>query len=175
MWREREPRKHQRERCRMKLRPWQRDFVGKKAWADRKRESCHCVCSCDDHQSASCACSRTWPMLKCSFTSLDTAPKTYQNSGLPKNIPSKKLSELINPLQSGGLNDEDAKAAWPSESERCHSNPPDPQAPKYPKDLQCDHSHKNKVHLYLNHTADMHLSKHFVSLSCSLKVIMRSK
>ena len=114
-------------------------------------------------------------MPKCSFTSLDTAPKTYQNSGLRKNIPSKKLSELIDPLQSGGLNDEDAKAARPSESERRHGNPPIPQAPEYPKDLQRDHTRKNKVRLYLNHTADVHLSKHFVSLSCLLKVIMRSK
>ena len=114
-------------------------------------------------------------MPKCSFTSLDTAPKTYQNSGLRKNIPSKKLSELIDPLQSGGLNDEDAKAARPSESERRHDNPPVPQAPEYPKDLQHDHTRKNKVRLYLNHTADVHLSKHFVSFSCLLKVIMRSK
>ena len=113
-------------------------------------------------------------MPKCSFTSLDT-PKTYQNSGLQKNIPSKELSELIDPLQSGGLNDKDAKAAWPSESECHHGNLPVPQVPKYAKDLQCDHTCKNKVHLYLSHTAELHLSKHFVSLSCSLKVIMRSK
>lgn len=80
-----------------------------------------------------------------SFTSLDTAPKTYQNSGLWKNVPPKKLSELIDPLQSGGLNDEDAKAAWPSDSELHRGNAPIPQAPVYPKDLQRDHTCKNKV------------------------------
>jgi len=80
-------------------------------------------------------------MPKSSFTSLDTVPKTYQNSGLWKTIPSKKLSELIDPLQSSGLNNEDAKVAWPSQL--C----PIPQVPIYPKDLQHDHTRKNKVHL----------------------------
>ena len=67
------------------------------------------------------------------------------------------------------------ESSAPSEPEHHHGNLPVPQAPEYPKDLQCDHTCKNKVRLYLNHTADLYLSKHFVSLSWSLKVIMRSK
>jgi len=58
------------------------------------------------------------------FSSLDIAPKKYQNAGLRKNAIFKKPSEPVDPFQSGGLNDEDAYAVRPTprkDLERHHS------------------------------------------------------
>jgi hypothetical protein len=58
-------------------------------------------------------------LLISTFTPFDEAPKKYMNSGLRQDVLVKKATvakalEPIDPLQSGGLDDEDAHATRPS-------------------------------------------------------------
>ncbi|KAH9980445.1 hypothetical protein BJV74DRAFT_887849 [Russula compacta] len=48
------------------------------------------------------------------FTAFDSAPKNYQNAGLREDLKSKRAPEIIDPFQSGGLDDEDIISDWPS-------------------------------------------------------------
>jgi len=51
------------------------------------------------------------------LTPFDTMPKKYTNSGLQDNVKVKKATrteDSVDPLESGGLNEEDANATHPS-------------------------------------------------------------
>jgi hypothetical protein len=67
-----------------------------------------------------------------------------QNAGLQKDLKSKKAPEIVNPFQSGGLNDEDAISCRPSFPHH-HAAVPLVTAVQYPQNLQHDHSCKNEV------------------------------
>ncbi|KIJ89647.1 hypothetical protein K443DRAFT_126719, partial [Laccaria amethystina LaAM-08-1] len=74
---------------------------------------------------------------------LDAVPKKYQNTGLRKDFKSKKL-EVVDPLASGGLNDEDAFSERPKFPPIC-ARQPLPQTQKYPENLQRDPSQRNEL------------------------------
>jgi hypothetical protein len=74
---------------------------------------------------------------------LDAVPKKYQNAGLRKDFKSKKL-EVVDPLASGGLNDEDAFSERPK-FPPMRARQPLPQTQKYPENLQRDPSQRNEV------------------------------
>ncbi|KAI0298193.1 hypothetical protein BC826DRAFT_907194 [Russula brevipes] len=76
------------------------------------------------------------------FTPFDSAPRKYQNAGLRSDTKAKKARkapEVIDPLQSGGLNDEDAISARPSFP---RTRAPKMSDPQYP---QRDYLRKNEL------------------------------
>jgi len=83
-----------------------------------------------------------YPNSQHRFTPLDGMPKKYQDAGLRKDPRPKNASEVIDPFQSGGLNDEDTISSRPPFPRRA---PVPSAAVQYPQGLQRDHSHKNKV------------------------------
>ena len=77
------------------------------------------------------------------LTASDKAPKKYMNSGLRQDVPAKKpkitkAPELIDPLQSGGLDDEDTHATCPS------FKPPTCTEAQYHRQLSESHEHDSK-------------------------------
>ncbi|KAF8903657.1 hypothetical protein CPB84DRAFT_1746062 [Gymnopilus junonius] len=81
------------------------------------------------------------------FPSLDTAPKTYRNSGLCKEFKSKKVKETFDPLASGGLDDEDAlstRPAFPHQTQAVQKQIRHDHEPSA-KDLKRDNSRTNDL------------------------------
>jgi hypothetical protein len=72
--------------------------------------------------------------------SFTTAPKRYQNAGLRKKA---IQNEPYDPLQCGGLGDEDADAVRPRTLPPRHGNPSPTTV--FPKHLERDYTRKNNV------------------------------
>lgn len=80
--------------------------------------------------------------MPCSILStFSTEPKRYQNSGLHKDLKKKVVEETFDPLQSGGLGDEDVSSTRPNFPRTLG---PRPQIPNN-KDLKRDCSWTNNV------------------------------
>ncbi|KAF8802531.1 hypothetical protein BYT27DRAFT_6764428 [Phlegmacium glaucopus] len=79
---------------------------------------------------------------------LGADPKKYQNAGLCKKAIRNELSEPYDPLQCGGLSNDDANATRPpSVPPPCHdSESVQPiSTPIFPNNLKRDHTHKNNL------------------------------
>ena len=89
------------------------------------------------------------PVTSHRFSASDSAPKKYQNTGLRKDLKSKRAPEVqdmdvVDPFQSGGLNDEDIISVRPQFPRSTH-NAAGHSAVAYPTDVQRDQSLRNKV------------------------------
>jgi len=73
-----------------------------------------------------------------------SVPKKYQNAGLRKDLKSKKVLEVSDPFENGGLEDDDIISVRPSFPPP-RTRAPRPALQKYPENLKRDESRRNDV------------------------------